>query len=170
MRLRAKNSDVLTPEQRAWCMSRIRGHDTKPELVLRKALWSGGLRYRLGHDIYGKPDLVFKGARVAVFVDGCFWHSCPVHRVWPKRRANFWREKLGRNTARDLSVTNRLTSSGWTVLRFWEHEIKSDLDRVVQGVRQALDHSLGEANPSRPRANPARTREPGANSARTPPA
>src|SRR4051794_33740524 len=94
-------ADVLNPEQRSRCMSRIKGKNTKPELMLRKALWAAGLRYRLHTRLPGRPDLTFSGSRVVVFVDGCFWHSCPKHRTTPKTNAAFWNAKIGRNTARD---------------------------------------------------------------------
>lgn len=138
MKRRAKRTDVLSPTQRSWCMSQIKGRDTKPELWLRKALWAAGFRYRLGRDVEGKPDLVFKGAHVAVFIDGCFWHSCPLHGVMPKGNSEFWRKKLVRNVVRDRTVTDLLTREGWRVLRFWEHEVERELPRVVWAVAQVL--------------------------------
>ena len=71
--------DKLTPEERSWLMSRIRSKETSPEMLLRKALWTAGLRYRLKNKLPGKPDLVFPSAKVAIFIDGCFWHGCPLH-------------------------------------------------------------------------------------------
>lgn len=115
-------------------MSRIRGSDTKPELALRSALWRLGLRYRLHVPITGKPDIVFPRYRLVVFVDGCFWHGCPVHGVAPKTRSQFWNEKLGKNITRDLRTTAILETEGWTVLRIWEHEIKDDVSRPVERV------------------------------------
>src|SRR5690348_11864192 len=84
------SSDVHTPAQRSFNMSRIRGHNTKPEVSLRKALWRLGLRYTLNSKLPGKPDLVFPKYRTALFVDGCFWHGCSLHMNWPKNRAEFW--------------------------------------------------------------------------------
>jgi len=113
-------------------MSRIRGTNTKPEILLRKALWRKGLRYRLHSKIEGiRSDIVFKKNRLAIFVDGCFWHGCPLHYVRPRSKSEFWADKLGANTARDQAQTLRLIEDGWTVLRFWEHEIKSGLEQVV---------------------------------------
>lgn len=131
-------ADVMTPEQRSRCMSRIKGKDTKPELRLRKALWAKGLRYRLSYKLPGKPDIVFVGPRVAVFVDGCFWHGCPEHATKPKERADFWEAKLKRNIERDAEVNAELKDRGWTVLRFWEHEIDQSLERVVERVREVV--------------------------------
>lgn len=132
------STDVLTPDQRSWCMSQIKGRDTKPELRLRRALWAKGLRYRLGRDVHGRPDVVFKGARVAVFVDGCFWHSCPIHGVQPKGNTEFWRIKLAKNVERDRVVTQTLRREGWRVLRFWEHDVERRLPKVVRRITLAL--------------------------------
>lgn len=127
-------TDVLTPEQRRLCMSRNRGKDTKPEVILRKELWKKGLRYRLHYDIPGKPDFVFVGKRIAVFVDGCFWHNCPLHGTKPKTNRKFWEDKISKNVERDKKVTRELISLGWKILRFWEHEIKEDVNGVQQKI------------------------------------
>jgi DNA mismatch endonuclease (patch repair protein) len=120
-------------------MSRNRGRDTGPEVLLRKALWKLGLRYRLGFKLPGRPDLVFPGARLVVFVDGCFWHSCPEHRVMPKNNAGFWARKLVRTTERDAAIEQELSQAGWRVIRLWEHEIHSNAvgaaERVAAAVR-----------------------------------
>src|SRR5689334_7733996 len=99
-------------------MSRIQGRDTKPEILLRRTLWKIGLRYRLKSKLPGKPDLVFPGARLAVFVDGCQWHCCPDHFVRPKSNQAFWDLKFEKNRARDLKVNTFLNEEGWRVLRF----------------------------------------------------
>jgi DNA mismatch endonuclease, patch repair protein len=119
-------------------MSRIRGRNTTPELLLRKALWAEGLRYRLHYKIEGKPDICFPGKRIAIFVDGCFWHGCPDHSNLPKNNAEFWETKLSRNVSRDRQVNDLLTSQGWLVIRFWEHEIKNDIHNAVADVIQAF--------------------------------
>lgn len=131
-------TDVLTREQRSFNMSRIRGRDTKPELIFRKALWSAGLRYRLKSKLPGRPDLVFPGRKVAVFVDGCFWHQCPEHFQWPKTRPDFWKQKITRTVERDKEVTDQLKKMGWTVIRVWEHELRNDLGKAVKRIDQAL--------------------------------
>ncbi len=120
-------------------MSRIRGKNTKPELLLRKALWRKGARYRLHYKIPGRPDIVFVGKRIAVFVDGCFWHGCPEHGVSPKTNAAFWRKKIRGNVERDRRITEELRRDGWTVLRFWEHEVRDDLEGVVSKVLLAIE-------------------------------
>jgi DNA mismatch endonuclease (patch repair protein) len=122
-------------------MSRIRGKDTKPEHRLRRALWAAGLRYRKhARTRAGRPDIVFPGPRVAVFVDGCFWHGCPDHYVRPRTRAGFWAEKLRANTARDRRQTLELESADWLVMRVWECELheQHDVDAVVTDVRRAV--------------------------------
>lgn len=115
-------------------MSRIRGANTGPEIIFRKVLWANGLRYMLRYHLPGKPDLVFVSARLAVFVDGCFWHACPLHATKPKANSAFWRKKLRGNVKRDRVVNSLLQQSGWRVLRFWEHEIEADLRPAVRRV------------------------------------
>lgn len=127
------------PLTRSEMMSRIRGKDTKVELVLRRALWSIGLRYRKNRRISGaRPDIVFAGRRVVVFVDGCFWHGCPQHFVMPRSNHSFWREKLTGNFQRDRKQTLQLEGEGWRVLRFWEHEVEEELDAVVGRITGTL--------------------------------
>jgi DNA mismatch endonuclease (patch repair protein) len=138
--------DVLTPAQRSLCMSRIRGKDTKPERILRTALWSLGLRYRLHHALPGRPDVVFPMQRIAIFVDGCFWHGCPQHGAQPKTNSDFWKEKLRRNAERDGKVSAALEAEGWTVLRFWEHEIKEDASKVVERIAHVRGTAMKDHN------------------------
>jgi DNA mismatch endonuclease (patch repair protein) len=115
-----------TTNQRRKMMSRIKGKDTGPELALRSAAWAIGLRYRLHYRIgRTRPDMVFIGKRVAVFVDGCFWHGCPRHSTAPKNNREFWKQKLERNQERDTQNTKWLEAEGWRVLRYWEHDIEA---------------------------------------------
>ena len=107
-------------------------------MLLRRELWRRGLRYRLKSKIYGKPDAVFVRARVALFVDGCFWHGCPEHSVQPKTNAKFWIEKIARNRTRDLLVAEQLTAEGWTVIRVWEHSVRKDLQSCAAVVEAAV--------------------------------
>ncbi|MBO5003062.1 very short patch repair endonuclease [Methanocorpusculaceae archaeon] len=133
-------TDVLTPEQRKRNMSRIRGKNTSPELKLRKMLWESGIRgYRVHYKLPGKPDIVFTRKKVVVFVDGCFWHKCPVCFRPPETNAEFWNDKLQKNVERDLKVTKELEDLGWTVLRFWEHEVKKTPEDVVARILLALN-------------------------------
>jgi DNA mismatch endonuclease, patch repair protein len=138
--------DVLTPTQRSLCMSRIRGKNTKPEIALRTALWSLGLRYRLHTPLPGRPDIVFSRSRLAVFVDGCFWHGCPEHGVKPKTNSAFWQTKLERNIARDLRTSASLKAAGWTVIRIWEHEICQDISEAVERVLQAIGGAVTDGS------------------------
>lgn len=134
-------ADVLTTRQRSYCMSRIKGKDTQPEIILRKALSSAGLKgYRLHSKLPGKPDIVFLKKRIAIFIDGCFWHKCPSCFVKPGTNKKFWKEKIDSNVKRDKTVTAELRGSGWKVLRIWEHELSREkiikrkiLDRIKDG-------------------------------------
>ncbi|MEU6249810.1 very short patch repair endonuclease [Glycomyces sp. NPDC047010] len=103
-----------------------RNRDTSPELALRKLVHAAGLRYRVAAKPLPKmrrtADLVFRPTKVAVFVDGCYWHGCPDHFVPPKTNPEYWRTKIGRNKERDQETDERLKAEGWLVLRFWEHE------------------------------------------------
>lgn len=130
-------------------MSRNRGRDTRPELVLRKACFAIGLRYVLNSNLPGRPDFVFPKGRVVVFVDGCFWHGCPDHYQAPATRRAFWADKLTRNRARDADVTRQLTAAGWCVLRIWEHAVRSNLADAVGRIKLAA--CAGEPRSSRPK-------------------
>lgn len=122
-------------------MSRIRSTNTKPEILVRKALWARGLRYRLYPDLPGRPDLVFYKSRAVVFVDGCFWHGCPLHYSAPKNRWDFWKEKLRRNVLRDMEVDDQLRAMGWKILRIWEHELRH-LDEVTENISRHVHGNL----------------------------
>lgn len=107
-------------------MARVRQKGTRAELNLRKALHAQGLRYRLHVPLLTKPrrvaDIVFSATKIAVFVDGCFWHGCPEHASWPKSNADFWRQKIETNRSRDADTDQRLQALGWKSVRIWEHE------------------------------------------------
>jgi DNA mismatch endonuclease (patch repair protein) len=115
-------------------MSQNKGRDTKPEVLLRKACFALGLRYRVHASLPGKPDFVFPRYRLAVFVDGCFWHGCPLHYQAPLTRAAFWAAKREANATRDRTVTVVLQGLGWQVLRLWEHEVHADLALAARSV------------------------------------
>ncbi len=120
-------------------MARIRGRDTTPETLLRRELWRAGLRYRVqARTPVGRPDVVFVGARVAVFVDGCQWHGCPDHYVRPRTREAFWSAKLAENVARDRRQTLALEALGWRVVRVWEHEVHATPSAMVTRVAAAV--------------------------------
>ena len=104
-------------------MSRMPRRDSKPEVAVRRALHAAGLRFRVNdRRLPGRPDIVLTRARIAVFIDGCFWHACPQHGVLPKNNREWWREKLDTNVERDERKDQELIEQGWTPLHFWEHE------------------------------------------------
>jgi DNA mismatch endonuclease (patch repair protein) len=122
--------------------------DTPAELAIRSAVHRLGFRYRVDlrpdPSVRGRADLVFTAARVAVYVDGCFWHSCPEHGTWPRANAAWWRQKIEANVHRDRESDRRLTAAGWLVLRFWEHEDPSKAARVIaREVRRRRGRSTG---------------------------
>lgn len=128
-------TDVLSKEQRHRNMQNIRSQNTKPEILLRKALWHKGIRYRKNYAaLPGKPDIVLTRQRIAVFVDGDFWHARG-HRDHPgeqvRSNQEFWMKKLTNNVERDKAVNDELTEMGWIVLRFWESDVKKKLDACV---------------------------------------
>jgi len=124
-------------------MSRQRSRDTEPELLLRRELHRRGLRFRVDRPLPGLPrrraDILLTRAHIAVFVDGCFWHSCPEHATRPVANAAWWEDKLRRNVERDQDTDRRLQDLGWTVLRFWEH---SDMDQAAAVVVAAWEHAV----------------------------
>lgn len=107
-------------------MKQVRQRNTSAELAVRRELYARGLRYRIQVLVSTKPrrvaDIAFSGLRVAVFVDGCFWHGCPKHATWPKQNAEFWRAKIATNQQRDRDTDERLRAEGWMVIRVWAHE------------------------------------------------
>ncbi|MCB0879408.1 MAG: very short patch repair endonuclease [Thermoleophilia bacterium] len=125
-------------------MSRVPRRDTKPELAVRSALHRLGLRFRVDRSLLEdrrrKVDIVFGPARVAVFVDGCFWHNCPVHGTRPRANEAYWREKLRRNQERDRESDELLRADGWLVVRVWEHEdpetAAQNIAHIVAGRRE----------------------------------
>lgn len=131
--------DSLTPEQRSAQMSRIRGSNTKLEVLVRKGLHARGLRYRLGGaKLPGRPDIVLPKYRTVVFVHGCFWHGhdCPLYRL-PKTRPEFWADKIGKNRTRDQRVTSELQAMGWRVLTVWECSLRG---KTATEQASFLDH------------------------------
>ncbi|MGE8147290.1 very short patch repair endonuclease [Pseudomonas frederiksbergensis] len=137
-------ADVLTPEQRKLNMSRIRGRDTKPEMLIRRGLHARGFRYRLqDRKLPGRPDLVFPRYHVVVFVHGCFWHghSCPMFKL-PVTRREFWAEKIASNRARDERATGALLNLGWRIVNVWECSIRGPArlttDEVIKKCQKFL--------------------------------
>ena len=119
-------------------MSKQKSRNTRIEVELRKALFAAGLRYRVHRrpvkGVRREADIVFTSAKVAVFVDGCFWHGCPQHATWPKNNAEFWRTKIETNRRRDLDTDEKLADAGWLAVRVWEHESAADAAARVHEV------------------------------------
>lgn len=135
------SSDAVSVRMRA-----NRRRDTRPETALRSALHALGLRYRVDFPIRlpgrrpVRPDIVFTRARVCIFVDGCFWHCCPIHGVEPTRNVDYWGPKLARNVARDRAVDAALADDGWTVLRIWEHDDPGSAAAVIADLVSEMAH------------------------------
>lgn len=146
---RVSGEDQWHPPEGSWASSAAarkrmvstRSRDTTPELAIRSAVHRRGLRYRVDYrpveDLRRRADLVFRKAKVAAFVDGCYWHGCPDHWAAPKSNTSYWREKIEGNRARDRDTDQRLRNAGWTVLRIWEHEDPEDAaDRIERTVKR----------------------------------
>lgn len=143
--------DIVSPEKRSEMMAGIKGKDTRPEIMLRKALHRRGFRFRLHNkDLPGKPDIVLPKYRVAILVHGCFWHGhegCKLFRL-PKSREDFWKEKIEGNITRDKIKTGLLLEQGWRVLVVWECSLKQRiayLDEVVNLVMEWIEESKKSA-------------------------
>ena len=122
-------------------MQQVKNKDSKIEVLLRKELWSRGLRYRKNvNRIYGKPDIVFIGKKIAVFCDSEFWHGKNYQESTDRIGTNsdYWKQKIKRNMERDIQVTEQLQAEGWIVLRFWEKDIKKKTDECVQLILNAI--------------------------------
>ena len=131
--------DVLNEKQRSYNMSRIKAKNTKPEIILRKALFRNGMRgYRIHYSLYGKPDIVFTKYKLAIFMDGCFWHKCPKCFITPETRTEFWLKKIENNKQRDKIINEKLSNEGWVVLRYWEHMIEKKLGIVLNDIQLNL--------------------------------
>ncbi len=157
--------DKLTPEQRHRCMAAIKGKNTKPELLVRKFLFSHGFRYRLNSPrLPGHPDIVLRKYRTVIFINGCFWHGhqgCR-HYVLPKSNTEYWKTKIERNRTRDAEVQTKLASMGWHFINIWECQLKpkvrqETLESLVNTLKYpfAWSFSLGRiCNPSTKICNP----------------
>ena len=145
---------VRSPEVTYRIMSAVKSKDTRPELILRKSLWSKGLRYRVNvKSLPGKPDIVFSRAKIAVFCDGDFWHG----NNWAirgmrslddelERYSQFWKEKILGNIERDIANTSKLRADGWEVIRIWESDIKADVEKCVSVISKAYNDAIESIN------------------------
>lgn len=134
-------SDFLSRAKRSALMATIRSSGNKDtELALAKLFRRYGITgWRRNQKVFGKPDFIFPRLKLAVFVDGCFWHGCPKHGTKPKGNAAFWRKKISRNQIRDRLVTRTLRSGNWRVLRIWEHELaRKNEPRLVRRIQQSF--------------------------------
>jgi len=126
-------------------MTKVRQTGTKAEMALRKVLHRLGLRYRVNYQVLKRPrrvaDLAFTKLKIAVFVDGCFWHGCPEHASWPKSNSEFWLQKIEANRARDADTDAKLKEIGWTVIRIWEHECP---EMAANAIKTIIDDKRNE--------------------------
>ena len=131
---------TFTPEIRRKCMQANKRKDTKPELILRKHLRNAGLSgYRLQWRIPGKPDICYPGKKIAIFVNGCFWHRCPkCHPPTPQTNMLFWEDKFTKNVERDRKTNELLKNEGWIVITIWECDIKNNVQGAVEQILQVI--------------------------------
>ncbi len=128
-------TDTFSRKKRSEIMRAVKGKDTSLETAVRSALWRRGLRYRKNvPSLPGKPDIVFLGPKVVVFIDSCFWHGCPDHCRMPQSNREYWERKIGRNKQRDTEINQQYEQLEWTVLRVWEHELKEDFDGTINKI------------------------------------
>lgn len=152
--IRPQSDADLRPDETSWAsspaarrtMQKNRGRDTHPERKIRSELHRRGLRYRVNQKVPGMPrrtmDVSWPALRIAVFVDGCFWHGCPSHGTAPKAHADFWAKKIQGNRLRDSETTAHLANLGWLVLRFWEHDDPVHVaDVIASSVADRRNHS-----------------------------
>lgn len=143
-------ADKISKERRSENMRAIRSVSIL-ENEVTKALWSKGLRFRKNvKSLLGKPDIVIKKYKVAIFIDSCFWHSCPIHGTIPKSNTEFWIEKFQKNKARDLKIDAYYINEGWNVMRIWEHEIRNDFEKTINKIIEFID----EAKNGKTKRNP----------------
>ena len=136
-------------------MAKVRRTGTNAELALRREMYRIGLRYRIDYEVLRKPrrvaDVAFPGRKIAVFVDGCFWHGCPAHGRMPSDPTGYWHAKIDRNRRRDVRVGEALQSAGWTVIRVWEHAAVAETAELVeQAVRAAVIRHPRPRSPAEP--------------------
>lgn len=137
-------ADNLTPEQRSYCMSHIKGKDTKLEISIRSALHRRGLRFRRHvKNLPGTPDVVFVKAKVAVFIDGDFWHGYRFP-AWKHKVSDFWKKKISNNRERDTKNRRKLRNMGWTVIHLWQHDLKRDFEISINRIVSAVKKTAAE--------------------------
>ncbi len=129
--------DTISKEKRSVNMSKISSKNTKPEILVRKFFTKKGLRYRVHYNLPGKPDIVFPSKKIAIFVNGCFWHghNCKNAHI-PKTNVSFWKNKITKNKKRDMLILRKLKALGWTVKTFWECNIYEKVDSVYTEINR----------------------------------
>ncbi len=133
-------ADIFSKEKRSEIMSKVRGKNTGPELLLKGLLDGRVFRYH-PEGVPGSPDFANKKRKMAVFIDGCFWHGCPKCYREPDQNRMFWREKIARNRERDSRINRVLRKDGWKVIRIWEHQIKENPTKVVERIKSQLSNT-----------------------------
>lgn len=138
--VKIRKNDPLTPEQRHKCMSSVRSKDTRPERIIRSKLHNKGLRFRKHRtDLPGKPDAAFIKEKIAIFIDGDFWHGYNF-KEWKNELPDFWKNKITKNIERDIKNRKELIQMGWRVLQLWEHDVESKPDKIVDDIYQCIKH------------------------------
>jgi len=129
-------TDVVSKKKRSEIMSAVRSKDTKIEIAFRKALWKQGFRYRKNSAKYfGKPDLVLKKYKTAIFIDSCFWHGCKKHCRIPATNKKYWTDKINRNKERDKEVNKFYKKTGWKIIRIWEHDLQKNIRKITSLIK-----------------------------------
>lgn len=131
--------DTLTKDKRSELMAKIKGKGTKMERIVRLTLKGKGIKFKANPTIYGHPDIIIPKSRIAVFLDGCFWHGCKKDKTIPKSNTTYWESKIITNKRRDRLVSKTLRKRGWMVVRVWEHQIKNDPNIVLRKLRKAYN-------------------------------
>lgn len=136
--------DVLTKKQRSYNMSQIKAKNTNPEIYIKNILRRNNVKgFSLHGSLLGKPDIIFRKKKIALFMDGCFWHKCPECFIEPRTRRKFWLKKITQNVIRDKKINKELKKRGWKVIRIWEHEIKAEgypikIARIIKALLKSL--------------------------------
>jgi len=126
-------ADIFSKEKRSWVMSRIRSKDTKIESIFASKMKENKIKFKRYPKLLGRPDFLV-GKNIVVFIDGCFWHRCPIHYREPKTKKNFWTPKIERNVQRDKAVNKSLKKEGYKIIRFWEHEVEKNPERGIRKI------------------------------------
>ena len=131
--------DTLTKDKRGKLMAKIKGKDTKIEKLVRLTLKNQGVKFKANPNMYGHPDIIIPKRKIAIFLDGCFWHGCKKDKTIPKSNTTYWELKIKTNKKRDKAIAKTLKNRGWTVVRVWEHQIKNDPNIVFSKLGKAYN-------------------------------